>query len=1348
MIDVSRVLEAAEDSRAKNRIVLYASSVMKYNYDGGEEPRILIISDSSVIYYMYSKSLVETTSCSWCNLTGMRFEGNIISLTFGTEIFSFKAKDPYDISQKILVYLQRTKTYVEIDLIYPFSINDYNYLPNAIGLLTRFKNVCEKVNLPITDDIMSYLRDIIIHNRPIIDTSNSSVTEPYFVPIMATIQLAKCIRTIVITNSRNGSLFSIFANFLQSTISTFSHIHIFGDCLQGFENLCASLKNTDNCAVSSISFSECNPSDSNIKSLLELCKARIISSLAFRNISKFNFMRLFYDSNYRAVVNTITMLNFDDTVNLDIALILQNFKNLTSLSLARCNIDIPVVLDMISNSDNQKIGMVCLVGNYCKNEFRKIPPLYLLDISSVTFAKGTLLSYFYYLFSKNIPHELNLRISNAILSDLTEWDNIFELMDSQDTHCFSGLSWCGNPIHKSLINLLPKNTALEELILDKCDLSHVINDLCNVIPKLRKLLTFSYSGRALPDALKIVQALSSVNINELKLEDTKSGDDLLDELSTLAKSSKELYLISFDGSEFNSYECFDKLIDIIEQRSIKFTLCWPTKDIERLKLEEQEVSMFRARIWSFFNQLEENKVDYLDLFDPALKPFQYSHYSVYFPMNNVLEELECPQFDQYPQYYNQYVSYVEKKISDYNKLKIEHVQKTNPVPISSEDVLTRDFCQAFNSSSSDFDDIDFTNEYDIKEFNDEEIGLLLSQEKEKTINIDLEKFKTNKVSTFTVTEIPYFINQAENIENEEKSVSNSSENLVANNYDPENNYIAKLQTALDTSQAKIEHHKLISNSEEYSEDVPTLNLESERNPVESLDLSYETVDSIADKLNSQENKGELLLISKDDKMLDSLEQPIPVLNTPVFSNLKPNNSIQKKSVKNSPALDEQALFQSLDSLDNLSHLQQNNSKINQSKTSNILLSDEKIDLGSQKKDKIIFSSAEILLPYELNSIEFLEPSETLKSHSSSASLQSSDDKMPKARRVSNAVASEEQNSKIETKKSQEESSKLEPKKQNAHRRRSHDSNEGSKSDMRKSPNDNDKNKKSPSENKENRRKSTEDDKIQKRKSPNEHDSKSAKRKFPDEDSDKNTTDVNVVLDGKMMSYDDFSSDRKRDSSRQKKRRSKHRSYDEDEKNLQRNNNIKRRKSIDKEKKNSLASQIPLQKRRSSAEEKQEVKMTRSKSREELRRKSYEEEGRDDKRWMNINHHEEEHKFIKSNSQSDIVLNIEDNVKQSILAEEELSPRKRSSSLLETQKPNVKELNKSPQRRDRRSMTITADKSPLAAEYEEIPYRKPKFRFTIEWFSVKSSREIFNKKDHKYRLSKLINYLENESDDDE
>lgn len=958
MIDASRVAEAAEDSRAKNRTVLYASAVMKYNYEGGEEPRILVLTDSSAIYYMYAKSIVETTSCAWCNLTGMRFEGNIIHLSFGNEQLVFKAKDPFDISQKILVFLQRTKTYVEIDLIYPFSFNDYNYLPNAVGLLTRFKNICGKLYLEITNDIMNYITDLIIHNRSIFDLVNAPDYESYFIPLISTVQLAKCIRTIIIANSKNGEIFSKFSNFLQSTISTFSHIQFTGDLQPGFDQLCASMKNTDNCAVSSLTFTHSNPTDNDIRSLLELCKARTISSLSFKNFTNFSFLRMFYESTYKAIVNTITMINFDDSFGIDLHKILRSFSNLTSLSLARCNIDISDTLNTIAQYEMPKLGMVCLLGNYCKTEFKKLPSLFLLDISYVTFEEGTLLSFFYYIFSKNFQHSLNLRISNAFLSKASEWNSIFNLMSSQTSHSFNGLAWCGNPIDERLIDFIGKSPQVEELIFDNCDLSNVVDNLTVSLPKLKKLLTFSCSGKELNSAHKIIKALSHVNINELKMEDTKGGDELLSELVSLVKTSKELYLISFDGSEFKSYETFDSLLDTIEQRSIKFTLCWPKKDIKALNLGTQEESMFKARIWSFFNQMDDNKVDYLDLFDPALKPYQYSHYSVYFPMNNVIEEIECPEFDTYPQYYNQYVAYIEKKVTDFNKQKVEDQPKLHPLPITDEDRLKRDFVKSFVSDDSDFESIDFNQPKSFLKKSDDSSETEIMTQKEPEINIDRNIFEKKSISTFEL-----------DTKDKEEIQSPLPDSLELGRRQQD-----LIELAIPSPQSELKPMFLESTEEQNSKlqqfklDVASDDVNSEHDKKsEILDLSYETLDSC------QEKSEHISIASKD-----SLE------NIQRFNNLGSEPDSLDMSVNNTSFI-----------YNNLIHPPTPKNT-----------EEKAIGLTEVKQDKVLFSSVEVLLPHELNSVEFIDspppplPQEKPKeNHSPRRSSYDNCEKI--ARRVSN-----------------------------------------------------------------------------------------------------------------------------------------------------------------------------------------------------------------------------------------------------------------------------------------------------------------------------------------------------------
>ena len=295
------------------------------------------------------------------------------------------------------------------------------------------------------------------------------------------------------------------------------------------------------------------------------------------------------------VLRTLTVLQLDGSVNLNIPAIFKYTPSIGVLSLANCRLELSDVFEQMQKAPVLKLNTINVSGNY----FKKVP-LVTRILSSLTKIIASdvkwslepmewLLSHFV----TNASLNVSLDISKAAMS-FSEWKELMLFLKENTAKKLLALDWSENPIEKPIFTFILSSEVVETVLMDYCfhyQSQVPIRLFARFIKCCRTLRRLSVKGKEEGSFRElsslIFDAMAHSYLEEIDMPQTLAGPEGLRALSEMIMSMPRLKKLGIDGLGTSDEIALLEFSGSIAGCSAVVEC--PTKDIEPLPEEKKQL---------------------------------------------------------------------------------------------------------------------------------------------------------------------------------------------------------------------------------------------------------------------------------------------------------------------------------------------------------------------------------------------------------------------------------------------------------------------------------------------------------------------------------------------------------------------------------------------------------------------------------------------------------------------------------------------------------------------------------------------------------------------------------------
>lgn len=253
----------------------------------------------------------------------------------------------------------------------------------------------------------------------------------------------------------------------------------------------------------------------------------------------------------------VLSLNLDGTHDLNIESLLRKVESVTTLSIARCNLEVPHVLELLRKHGITHLRTLDLSGN---NSSRPINPnsslpksIKCLKLNNIKWGQNTLISLLKVVLSAKKTGKIKLCLSHARVFT-AEWRDIFSMLAFLPGQSLSALEWDGNPVDRRLFEFLKRQNVVE-LSLSECIHATFIApayDLAELIRASNRLSVLKINSNSETFIGSAVCAILEASIGHpslvtLQFNNSQAGLACMGFLKAFANIPSRLQTVEFDG---------------------------------------------------------------------------------------------------------------------------------------------------------------------------------------------------------------------------------------------------------------------------------------------------------------------------------------------------------------------------------------------------------------------------------------------------------------------------------------------------------------------------------------------------------------------------------------------------------------------------------------------------------------------------------------------------------------------------------------------------------------------------------------------------------------------------------
>ncbi|OHS99860.1 hypothetical protein TRFO_08150 [Tritrichomonas foetus] len=596
-------MELSEEAKIKNMVTslgyqsLLISEVRKA--DSAFKSKFYIsINDRNLMSFNLKGSKI-TNTFSWLKLSNIKREGSKFQFRFHKTKYAFEFSDE-NVVKMISAALQRILLHHELKENGWTKLNLPSISYSPISALNRIVERSYLLKLPINQSTMKALESILIYSQPSFSLNNIphiSTIAPLF---FEALPMFEQVDDISFPKMKDFEPFSDLIPYVRY-INKLRRFEIDGPKTSSFKEFIEKFNGLRH-YLFSISFRRTELEEEQLNLVRDFLIGRMVKSIEFHDAIKSSAYPAFYNSFLNDdLLDGLVVLNLDGSKGIDTNFLLPKIKNITSLSLANCGVEVSDTLKKLSNFHNLK--SIDLSYNPCRNKISSLPPnITSLYLNSVNWCVQTLS-----IFMSHLPnHYLNLWISNITTND-AEWQNLFTFLLHSKYFPLRSLTFDGNRIHPNLFVYLKENKGIDSLSICNClseSNKECINALCYFIEKsqLRKLYVRGSKSKFIGRSIEAVirATLKSSKLEYLDLTYNKSGDYGISQLRQLLSNKNHIRKLIIDGTKAETASLFTDFVR--DARSTPhMKLSYPHNDISHLlkrhiiteEAEEKLKSLFR-----------------------------------------------------------------------------------------------------------------------------------------------------------------------------------------------------------------------------------------------------------------------------------------------------------------------------------------------------------------------------------------------------------------------------------------------------------------------------------------------------------------------------------------------------------------------------------------------------------------------------------------------------------------------------------------------------------------------------------------------------------------------------------
>ena len=597
---IDRAARACENKGAK---CVYGGAVQKiHDTKNGQAKRILIVTNAFITYIKNpnkSPDLVRTRF--WSDITSISYDNRSkIELKFKKEQLRFHSHESRVIMRKIADILIHTFSPAKIAQLHLDNIPHPEGAINPVGTFYRFEEQLIKRGL-VPNKVPyrnSFRTDIFKLNRiikPRPPEEFLQVVEPFFYAIVSSpftraIFLPKVTESSDVSKLYSGIIYLV----KKPTTITFINMKLPIDNPK-FADLSNELVNKAATRINGFGFSSIEMTEKDAEDVKKLAEAKTLSTLRLTKLKPLSVIPTILEGH---VSENLRYLALDKSSKLDFEGIAPLLQNIAVLSLARCDLEISEVFEVIQNHNFEQLRLLNLSENKATKPFSDetviLSTIQRIDVNKCTFGDGVARNIFETILNAHYDNGFKF-FANKIKTSKGDTEELLAAFAEFTCDCLYEFSWKGNKVSEELIDFLARNPHLNTLYFHKNITSNTKSILQHFVENfpyfkgLTHLIVTGGKNSALEgDFITLLHGLKDLqHLRYLDVSGNKIGESGISAIASELPSIKRLSHIAFEDCEINSIEPILSLIKNADKINRKILISWPSKDLQRLAKEKK-----------------------------------------------------------------------------------------------------------------------------------------------------------------------------------------------------------------------------------------------------------------------------------------------------------------------------------------------------------------------------------------------------------------------------------------------------------------------------------------------------------------------------------------------------------------------------------------------------------------------------------------------------------------------------------------------------------------------------------------------------------------------------------------
>lgn len=637
------IQSAIEAVNLRNEPAIYYATVNSANIF--RTSLIIVISDSHIFVFNLNGKAKQILS--FYEMVGMKVEENTITFKFPKTEYSIYAPDPNSIVDCVFDVLKHVLTQNEQHKLIITNFRVERQKNNGLSALFRLKEIYKNPNL----DNFKLMETILMCCQPCVSINqfeDQANFLPHFINILP---FCPYIKSVLFTQIDGIDNYEYLIQLSQNELYL-KHILIQGPATSKFSEFIRILQAVKNSELFGIGFTDSNLSPDHLNLIGGLIKICGLKSVEFHNAIQSDVLISFYNTFLSSgIFDSIYMMNFSGTKNLNLSQLLPKITPVKILCLANCDLEIYDVLTQISVLSNLKV--LDISKNHCSNgintdDIITFPKsLHTINVNSTDFGPNCVVPLLKFLFA-HFETGLKLSIASIAPPESLEWNTIFSYINRCTYRSLVALTWDNNVVHPRLFTFLLKNPYFKSLSLNSCvgrgAATDVMASISLFIQSCKTLTNLSlrgdssnYIGTNLETLFTYIP--ESESLETLDLTYSRCGDAGYNQVTSFLNKCSKLKTIVIDGMRPKSAEPVFNLGKLYARIRKDVKVSYPYNDIEKLYSDGVLTKRGLVHMRHHF-EIDEGSNSYF------LRPFRVYRYFLFDEFPYYLQDDEIKELDE------------------------------------------------------------------------------------------------------------------------------------------------------------------------------------------------------------------------------------------------------------------------------------------------------------------------------------------------------------------------------------------------------------------------------------------------------------------------------------------------------------------------------------------------------------------------------------------------------------------------------------------------------------------------------------------------------------------------------